>query len=323
MTDTPAPTEVPDRPLPTTVIGAIAAVMAEIGGIPKLSPEQRKHLGLSGGDASGITYAYRGIDQLAQKAQPLFGTYGVVIVPNIIDQRIEHIAVRNNPWTDTFLEVEWTIYGPGGADDKIVSITTGQGRDNSDKGINKALTGAFKNLLLRILCIGDPQDDPDNERHETQANVSPEEMAERQAEIERQKAEDEEKLAKADLVKGLFERIRNSPAEVKEHCKAVAAEFAVNLPESRVGKLTELNIAEVDALREQLVAYFDDLDRLADDSQLTEDEVVERVAEELGGELTDEAEPEQPTTKRKNRTAKQIADDAAAEAAAKGESTDG
>ena len=41
------------------------------------------------------------------------------------------------------------------------ATTEGLGRDNSDKGYNKASTAAFKNLLLRLLCIGDPRDDTD------------------------------------------------------------------------------------------------------------------------------------------------------------------
>jgi hypothetical protein len=47
-----------------------------------------------------------------------------------------------------------------------VARTEGLGEDNADKGINKAMTGAYKNLLLRILCIGDPQDDTDHESNQ-------------------------------------------------------------------------------------------------------------------------------------------------------------
>lgn len=157
---------IPELPPPANVIAAIARVMAEIGGIRKLTPQQREAMGMGGGDAQGIKYAYRGIDQLAQAAQPLFGKYGVVIVPNVLDTGIEKIVKGNatmetTTWTRTTVEVEWTLYGPGGMDDKIVTMLIGVGDDNVDKGVNKAMTASFKNLLLRILCIGDPQDDPD------------------------------------------------------------------------------------------------------------------------------------------------------------------
>jgi hypothetical protein len=152
---------------PTNVIEALARVQLEIGGIAKLSPAERQRLGLGGGE-KGITYAYRGIDQISAAAQPLFGQFGIVIVPMLQSSDVEQITVNERPWTDTTVRVQWNIFGPGGKDDAIVAITEGQGRDNSDKGINKAMTGAYKNLLLRLLCIGDPSDDPDNERHELQ-----------------------------------------------------------------------------------------------------------------------------------------------------------
>lgn len=166
---TDEPEVVPELPAPTNVIQAIARVMAEIGGIEKLTPQQRRARGMSGGDAEGIKYAYRGIDQLAQHAQPLFGKYGVVIVPNVVDVEIDKIVkgsstMENTQWTRTTVTVEWTLYGPSEfptENDFITSKVIGVGDDNSDKGMNKAMTAAFKNLLLRILCIGDPQDDAD------------------------------------------------------------------------------------------------------------------------------------------------------------------
>lgn len=161
----PTPPEIPEPPDPTNVITAIARVMAEIGGIKKLTSAERQRRGMSGGDG-GLAYAFRGIDQLAQAAQPLFGRYGVVMVPTVLDTTVTDILVKGNPWTDTAIEVRYDIYGPGGVTDRIESVVTGLGRDNSDKGVNKAMTGAFKNLLLRILCVGDPQDDTDGHTNE-------------------------------------------------------------------------------------------------------------------------------------------------------------
>lgn len=200
----------PELPMPTHVVGAIARVMAEIGGIRKMSSKERVRLGLieDPGD-KGVKYAYRGIDQLAAAAQPLFGKYGVVIIPTVLTQQIEPVIVNNNPWTDTFVEVRWDIYGPAGRDDMIVSTTTGIGRDNSDKGVNKAMTTAFKNLLLRILCVGDPQDDADSERHETGTRD----------ENRREAADDAKSPADA-----VFEAIRDGSARVKAAVKALSVE---------------------------------------------------------------------------------------------------
>jgi hypothetical protein len=156
MTAATATPEAPVVPMPTNVITAIARVMAEMGGIGKSKPKD-----------SQIAYAYRGIDAICAAAQPLLGSYGVVIVPTAVKMiSTQDITVNGKPWVDQFVEVDWTIYGPGGSTDMITSTTQGLGRDNSDKAINKACTGAFKNLLLRLLCIGDPKDDADQPEHQ-------------------------------------------------------------------------------------------------------------------------------------------------------------
>lgn len=146
------------------VVSALAAVKLRLGGIPKLTPQQRG----KGGDERGVSYAYRSIDQIASEAQPLFGEYGIVLTPNVKSYEVETVEVGNRPWRHITMMVEYNVYGPNGSRlDPFVVI--GEGRDNSDKGMNKAQTAAYKNALLRILDIGDPQDDPDHERHETDA----------------------------------------------------------------------------------------------------------------------------------------------------------
>jgi hypothetical protein len=162
------------EPAPTNVIAALACVQKDIGGIEKLSQAERARRGMSVAEQGGVKWPYRGIDQITQAAQPLFGRYGVVIVPHKIQRHVvDDIVVRDNPWTDTTVEVKWRIYGPGGYDDRITAETIGVGRDNSDKGYNKAMTGAYKNLLLRILSIGDPKDDTDQQSHAIDGQTGP------------------------------------------------------------------------------------------------------------------------------------------------------
>lgn len=153
----------PVEPPPENVIQAIARVERDIGGIEKLNRTQRKQRGLIVDDSDkGVSWGYRSIDQIAAAAQPLLGANGVVIVPTVKSHVVDEITINNNPWTDTTVTVRWKIYGPGGVDDKIASTTIGLGRDNSDKGYNKAMTNAYKNLLLRLLSIGDPRDDQEH-----------------------------------------------------------------------------------------------------------------------------------------------------------------
>lgn len=147
------------------VVAALARIMGELGGIGKLTAEQRRARGLGGGDGgAGVAYAYRGIDQIAAAVQPLLAKHGVVIVPTSTESKVVDITVNSKPWTDTSIRIEWVIAGPNGS--MLQACSEGQGRDNSDKGINKAFTSAYKNLLLRLLAIGDPDEDADNRRVE-------------------------------------------------------------------------------------------------------------------------------------------------------------
>ena len=136
---------------PRNVIDAIAAVMAAMPGIGK-------------GERSEQGYNYRGIEAITKEAQPLFGRYTVVFVPRIVSRAVKEFTINNKPWTEDHLEVVYTVYGPGGLDDHIeIGPLHGLGRDNSDKGVNKALTQAYKYALIQTLCIGDAKDDADRE----------------------------------------------------------------------------------------------------------------------------------------------------------------
>lgn len=135
----------------TTVHQAIAAVMGELGGIGK--------------DAkSPQGYSYRGIEAITKEIRPLLAKHGVVIVPRaeVFDTRA--CAGMKEGWQDTYMNVEWTIVGPDGS--RLDASTVGIGRDNSDKGANKAMTQAYKYLLLDLFAISDASDDADGLSYE-------------------------------------------------------------------------------------------------------------------------------------------------------------
>ena len=133
---------------------ALAAVMDEL---PAIGKDQSAAV-VEGG------YAYRGIEAIAKHLQPLLAKHGVIITPlsHLISQA-PALAMKEG-WTDTILDVEWRVYGPGG--DSIEARTQGIGRDKSDKGAAKALTQARKNLLLSLFCIADKADDADGQSYE-------------------------------------------------------------------------------------------------------------------------------------------------------------
>lgn len=144
------------------VHSALAAVMGDLPSIGK------------GGQASQAQggYSYRGIEQITQHAAPLLAKHGVVFVPQVVSMEFRDLMVNSKPWTDTILTVRYRICGPGGADDYVEAIVVGIGRDNSDKGANKAMTQAFKYALTQVLCIADQKDDNDGTTAEADAHDS-------------------------------------------------------------------------------------------------------------------------------------------------------
>ena len=142
-----------------SVTEALAAVIAEMPGIGKTNQASAQQGG----------YAYRGIEAITREVQPLFARHGIVVAPHVHSYEVDNIEVNGKPWTDTRLLVSYTVYGPGGLEDRIeAGPILAIGRDNADKGANKCMTQAFKYLLLQLLCVSDAQDDGD--RHSVEAD---------------------------------------------------------------------------------------------------------------------------------------------------------
>lgn len=153
-------TRAPDHPVPAplgtgpagNVTEALRRVMADLPGIGKDERADPRQGG----------YAYRGIEAITRAVQPLLARHGVVLVPHVQAHEVAPVDVAGKPWSDTRLLVSYTVYGPGGPEDHIeVGPILAIGRDGADKGANKALTQAFKYLLLQLLCVSDAKDDGD------------------------------------------------------------------------------------------------------------------------------------------------------------------
>lgn len=139
-----------------SVVDSLAKVAEQLPGIGK---DQRASQQQGG-------YAYRGIERIIAEAGPLLAAAGVVFVPQVLSCEIRDITVAEKPWTDTILTVRYRICGTDGPDDFVEATVVGIGRDNADKGANKALTQAFKYALLQTLLIADEKDDTDGTTHE-------------------------------------------------------------------------------------------------------------------------------------------------------------
>jgi hypothetical protein len=109
------------------------------------------------------------IEQITTQAAPLLAKHGVVFIPHVEEIDIRERTVEGFAWTDTVLRVRYQICGPGGPTDSVDAVVVGIGRDNADKGADKALTQAYKYALIQTLCVADERDDADGVNWQTGA----------------------------------------------------------------------------------------------------------------------------------------------------------
>ena len=166
----------------TSPVEALNAVMADMPGVPKGRKADPKQGG----------YAYRGIEDITLVLQPILAKHGVVFIPHVELIEIKDITVADKPWTDTILSVSYDIRSVGSDEVITCGPFIGIGRDNSDKGANKAMTQAWKYCLLQVLCIADQADDADGQHHEAPDQVARRATVARpelEARVERSKAD--------------------------------------------------------------------------------------------------------------------------------------
>ena len=157
MAATPEPADAVRAPA-KNIIEALTRVMDELPGIER-------------SNRSDQGYNYRGIELITRHVQGLFAKHGIVTAPRVKQVTMRELTVNNRPWTEHEVHVGYRFYGPGGTQDYIDVELVGLGRDNSDKGTNKALTQAYKYALIQTLCIGDGKDDADQQTHEADAKA--------------------------------------------------------------------------------------------------------------------------------------------------------
>jgi len=223
---------------PRNVQEAIARVIADMPGVSKSQRADERQGG----------YAYRGIEDITRAVQPLFGRYGVFLVPEVLSREVEQLTVNGKAWTDTHLQVRYQIFGPNGTS-MPGPVLWGVGRDNSDKGANKAMTQAYKYALLQLLCISDAADDGDAATVEADAPKA-QKPAEKSAPALLEGWTDATEMSEAH--QHLAQRIKLLPEADRDYCRQYRKDHGWPMTREHFDELDELvaaveyEIAEAD-----------------------------------------------------------------------------
>lgn len=171
-----------------SVAQALANVMGEVQSIGK---NQRV-------DTGPARFNFRGVDDVMLAVGPALRKHGVVFTPSrVVSVEHERYETAKGASMDgVTVVVEYTIVGPAG--DSITAAAAGQAADSGDKAVPKAMSVAYRTVLLEALCIPTGEPDPDSSVHERatpQVDPRPQVRASIKAVGERQKGWDIQQIS--------------------------------------------------------------------------------------------------------------------------------
>lgn len=138
----------------TTVQDALSAVMGDVQAVRK------------GDRNTQQGFNFRGIDSVVNAVGPALRKHGLVFAPSRVVS-IEHErydTAKGTSMDGVTVVVEYTITGPEG--DSMTAAAAGQASDSGDKAVPKAMSVAYRTVLLQALCIPTDEPDPDAQAHE-------------------------------------------------------------------------------------------------------------------------------------------------------------
>jgi hypothetical protein len=97
-------------------------------------------------------FMYRGHDDVLNALNPLLAKHGVFIGVSVLERLTDKRQTRSGGiMFEVNLHVLYTFYAPDGS--QVTAEAWGEGTDSGDKATNKAMTGAFKNVLAQVFAI--------------------------------------------------------------------------------------------------------------------------------------------------------------------------
>lgn len=139
-----------DKP---TIVEALIAVMGDVQAVRK------------GDRNTQQGYIFRGIDAVVNAVGPVFRKHGVVAVPHKTVANYRDVLTNTGkPSRECTVTVTYRFYGPAG--DFIDAEVPGESMDFGDKGAPKAMSVAYRIVLLQALCIPTDEPEPDAQSYE-------------------------------------------------------------------------------------------------------------------------------------------------------------
>lgn len=130
---------------------AINAVMIEVGAVEKKDKNTVQN------------FPFRGIDSIVNAVSPMLQKHGVIIYPYVLDETHEVVKIGQNQTSMAFvrLRVSYTFMGPEG--DILTSAVSAEAMDAGDKATAKAMSVAWRTVLIQVFALTTGDVDADSE----------------------------------------------------------------------------------------------------------------------------------------------------------------
>ena len=125
-------------------------------------------------------FKFRGIDEVLNVLGPILAEHSLMVIPNVYSSEVVRVQTSTgkpaNHWT---VKVRYTFCATSGDDPSVAYVTEfhGEAYDNSDKGLGKAITSAYKSMLFETFCVPiEGMDDADSSSIEESGFLSSEQI---------------------------------------------------------------------------------------------------------------------------------------------------
>jgi len=136
-----------------SVVEALTAVMTDVQSVRKAKTNTDQG------------YKFRGVDDVVNAVGPVLRKHGVIVLPVMEKATYRDVLTsRGKPSRESTVEVRYRFYGPKG--DFIEAVVPGEAMDFGDKGVAKAMSVAYRIVLLQALCIPTDEPEPDAQSYE-------------------------------------------------------------------------------------------------------------------------------------------------------------
>lgn len=114
-------------------------------------------------ESKGYQFNYTGSSLVLGSLKKKMDELGLLLIPRVISKEVsEHETKAGGKEYFTELNMEFTWLNAEKPEETITCSWYGQGLDNGEKGVGKAMTYAEKYFLLKFFNIATDKDDPDS-----------------------------------------------------------------------------------------------------------------------------------------------------------------